>query len=408
MNSSPAVPPIVPPASRGWGGYLREKLGRVTSSGNFIPEIDGFRFIALAWVLAFHINGEFAKEQGAHFSGQLGGGWAAVIGSWHFGVQLFFVISGFILGLPFYRSFRPSGKPLRLRDYYVRRLTRIEPPLIINLCVFAVLLHWVKAAPWPELGPHFFASLGSLHNFIYHEPSHINFVTWSLEIEAQFYLLAPFLAWLFRFRSTAAILAVLVAVMVGTVLLNGVVAQQNSWLRLTLLGQLPYFLAGFVLVVWYETGRAAVSTPRGHVWDGIALVAWIVLQELLFRESQLPAQLLLPFAVVLGYVALFRGRWANFLITRPVFTIVGGMCYTVYLYHPFLKSALKHVFFRLSLTDVFWVNSLLQILLLGGVIVAVSAGLFLLFEKPFMHSRWPQKVWMRLRGEKQPAAKTPG
>jgi peptidoglycan/LPS O-acetylase OafA/YrhL len=113
-------------------------------------------------------------------------------------------------------------------------------------------------------------------------------------------------------------------------------------------------------------------------------------------DDGLASHLVRPFVIVVAYAAMFRGRAANFLVTRPFFTVIGGMCYTIYLYHPFLKSALKHVFFRLHVTNALWVNSVLQIILLGGTIVPVSSVLFALFEKPFMYRDWPRKFWNRL------------
>ena len=109
-------------------------LTRVTSSGKYLPEVDGLRFIAIVWVLSFHINGEFLKERGVLFGVEAQGSLLnKVFNTWHFGVQLFFVISGFILGKPFLEHIMKGAPAIPLRKYYLRRLTRIEPPLIINL-----------------------------------------------------------------------------------------------------------------------------------------------------------------------------------------------------------------------------------------------------------------------------------
>jgi peptidoglycan/LPS O-acetylase OafA/YrhL len=156
---------------------------------------------------------------------------------------------------------------------------------------------------------------------------------------------------------------------------------------------LPYFLAGFILAAWYVDRDA--RTRQNFASDFVAVAAWAGLQWLLFDDG-LASHLARPFVIVVAYAAMFRGRVANFLITRPLFTVIGGMCYTIYLYHPFLKSALKHVFFRLQFTNMLWVNSVLQILLLRGTIVAVSSALYALFEKPFMYRDWPRKLWNSL------------
>jgi peptidoglycan/LPS O-acetylase OafA/YrhL len=94
---------------------------------------------------------------------------------------------------------------------------------------------------------------------------------------------------------------------------------------------------------------------------------------------------------------MLRGLVTRFLITWGPVPIIGGMCYTIYLYHPFLKSALKHLTFPLQLDDTWWLNVWIQVILLGLLIVLVSYFLYLLFEKPFMYRDWPQRIAGRLR-----------
>src|SRR5579872_4562236 len=80
--------------------FLRA-LSRETSSGRFIPEMDGLRFAAIGMVVLFHLNG-YLTAKSRLFYPTPPTDWlaqAAYVG-FH-GVELFFVISGFILGLPF-------------------------------------------------------------------------------------------------------------------------------------------------------------------------------------------------------------------------------------------------------------------------------------------------------------------
>ena len=56
------------------------------------------------------------------------------------GVELFFAISGFILGIPFASHYLRGVPRVNLRRYFIRRLTRLEPPYIINLMVLAGIL----------------------------------------------------------------------------------------------------------------------------------------------------------------------------------------------------------------------------------------------------------------------------
>jgi peptidoglycan/LPS O-acetylase OafA/YrhL len=63
-----------------------------------------------------------------------------IIGAGSFGVWIFFALSGFILALPFAEWRICGGKPVTLKKYYFRRLTRIEPPYLVNLALAFALL----------------------------------------------------------------------------------------------------------------------------------------------------------------------------------------------------------------------------------------------------------------------------
>ncbi|MGH9512920.1 MAG: acyltransferase family protein [Terriglobales bacterium] len=101
----------VPASKSGTGlnrafGWILKHATRETSSGRFIPEIDGLRFFAIGMVILFHVNGYLlAKSSLAGYAAAPHTDWlsqTAFVG-FH-GVELFFVISGFILGFPSLRT----------------------------------------------------------------------------------------------------------------------------------------------------------------------------------------------------------------------------------------------------------------------------------------------------------------
>ncbi len=116
------------------------------------------------------------------------------------GVQLFFVISGFILGLPFASHFLTNGPAVKVGRFYFRRLTRLEPPYVLALLLIyaaAIVMHNVHTRE-----PGFMAGLplrlGYAYLLVRGAPPTLDGVTWTLEIEVQFYLLAPLLARVFK------------------------------------------------------------------------------------------------------------------------------------------------------------------------------------------------------------------
>ena len=173
---------------------LINRFTRVTSTGFFLPEIDGLRFLAISWVFTYHLNDYLIKTH--HDNGTKI--FQRVFGNGHLGVELFFVISGFVLSLPFARYYLKQGKKVYLKQYFIRRLSRLEPPyflIMIFLFFFQASTHFYTAR---ELTPHLIASLLYAHNIIYPGTLPvINSVAWSLEIEIQFYIMVPLLAYIF-------------------------------------------------------------------------------------------------------------------------------------------------------------------------------------------------------------------
>ena len=89
------------------------------------------------------------------------------------------------------------------------------------------------------------------------------------------------------------------------------------------------------------------------------------------------------------------------LLSYPGITTVGGMCYTVYMYHWLMISLLVRVTGRLQ-THILWLDLLVQFVLMSIAIILVSAVLFIFFERPFMRRDWPSRVLNKLHPTKKP------
>ncbi|HEV2664968.1 MAG TPA: acyltransferase [Blastocatellia bacterium] len=374
--------------------WLAGKLSRVTSTGELIPEVDGMRFIAISAVLFHHLMAMFLSDSGRSPEVRGYSDWfAAADQSWlvtpaycgHFGVNLFFVISGFILALPFAkRAFNGQAAP-NLKSYYLRRVTRIEPPYLLSL-IAIFLIHWKQWGEGPRLIPNLIASLFYSHGLVYGRESAINGVAWSLEIEIQFYLLTPLLVRLFRLRNVAARRSMIVALIVGFGLLSQWVIYPSGSARLplTLLNFAHYFLTGFLLVDLYLTGRLRGADKR-LAYDLLTLAGAAAIFATLSRFGQF--YFLLPMMVGLLYAGFFMGRLSNAFARARWITIIGGRCYTIYLYHTLIISNMMSQTMPLaSIARPFNLDFALQCLMILPMVLAVCALLFFYAEKPFM--RW--------------------
>ena len=375
------TPPRKPEFSRGW---LERTLARETSGGALLRHVDGLRCIAILCVLVYHINGyAVAKTPFPHDTTADTDVLCRMFAEGHVGVQLFFVISGFILALPFARQHIEADRPVRLRDYFLRRLIRLEPPYLIALAFMTAVAVLVQGKQLRELLPHCLASAVYGHYLLYGRGSDILPVAWSLEIEAQFYLLAPLLALVFRLptswlRRVALLLAIVTAGGLQSLVSYPAHSPLHGW---TILSAAHWFLAGFFLADCQVSGDLEIS-PRSAVWDAVGCVAWVSL--LLVVQQRFHLHVLGPLVTLVAYAAAFKGARTRRLLSHPAVYVVGGMCYTIYLYHGLLKATFGRATIGIHVSRWLGVDSAVQIALLTPLIIGICAGLFLAFEKPFM------------------------
>ena len=388
--------------------HLRHLLSRVTTSGKYLPLVDGLRFLAIAPVIIQHASERLIRHTPLEFATPVKEDPLVFLASrGTIGVFIFFALSGFMLSIPFARYKLEGAKKPALKSYFLRRFTRIEPPYLIWMTVFALVLLAKGASSFSELAPHWLASCFYLHNFAYGEYSTINPVAWSLEIEIQFYLLAPWLVQLiFSIKKASVRQAVLVGSILGYVTLQHVFGWQYFPWKASLLGQFQHFLVGIWLADCYLTYWKNGTVGRRR-WDVLFVPALLVMAYT-WTEEYLKS---IAFALALMYVlaAAFRGRYFHQFFQNQWIAIIGGMCYTIYLIHLPLLELQMNFTKQLTLTNQYLPNLLLQLAIGVPLIFLASAVFFVLIEKPFMRPlklrlpvRLPQANWA-LRAQKIPA-----
>jgi peptidoglycan/LPS O-acetylase OafA/YrhL len=388
-----------PEQERRWPDWLRH-LRRKTTSGRFIPEVDGLRFIAIALVVFFHIHDYITTKYRIPTGATAPEGWLDHFAAQgHYGVHLFFIISGFVLALPFAAHHLGGRPPVKLRAYFIRRLTRLEPPYIIAMLVLTVALAFTHA-PRPPLLPHLLASLGYVHNIVYGAASTINVIAWSLEIEVQFYIFAPALAIVFAVRGRWMRRAIIVAAIAAVLALQLWLAPA-SWVPLSVVGFLQFFLAGFFLADLYVADWKG-KPERTPWWDLVSLAGWPLLALLWMRSATPNPVLFITLAFAL-FCAAFRGSISSRVLGTPAIATIGGMCYSIYLLHFPLISAIGRHTLQAGAGDRPWMHLLIQTAIIAPPVLLICGVYFALVERPCMERDWPQRLVARLRPQRAPA-----
>jgi peptidoglycan/LPS O-acetylase OafA/YrhL len=165
--------------------------------------LDGLRAIAILWVFAFHAQALLGSGLGSAEAGTP----TNLAETGLLGVQFFFVLSGFLLALPWMRAEQWGYPAPSTSRFYRRRAGRILPAFYLHLAVLfgliLPLLHGGFSLLGDRLGLLNLATHASLLHFLHPGSASsfgVNMALWSLSIEAQFYLLLPLLAPLFTAR----------------------------------------------------------------------------------------------------------------------------------------------------------------------------------------------------------------
>lgn len=235
------------------------------------PLLDALRAFAVCWVLLFHCRIFEVVPADTFLDGFLLWG--------HAGVDLFFVLSGFLIGRILLAELNQSGT-VDLKGFWARRWLRTLPAYYLVLLVIRVSDVWIAAKGTWGWFPSYFVFL---QNYLVPEPMRFGW-SWSLCVEEQFYLGLPLL--LLALRKMAGKVSPrrlifgigLVAAVVSSALrirftLEGITSNAFvSHLRLDCLG------AGLILAALPASAWASRKLSWGAMWAGAAVVLLLVAQ----------------------------------------------------------------------------------------------------------------------------------
>ncbi|OPZ10970.1 MAG: O-acetyltransferase OatA [Alphaproteobacteria bacterium ADurb.BinA280] len=352
-----------------------------------LAAITGLRGVAALWVMLFHLY-EFSHHADLRIGAVDVSGWLA---SGYLGVDLFFVLSGFLLAPAFIDLTRRRG----LRTFWRHRFRRVLPALWAQIVILLLV-----AALWGPGLPsavEIFTNLTLSFNLLQNSSS-INPVYWSLPVEWNFYLLLPLLALGFRgsARRVSLTIAAWIAFSIGFRLLcvwaygrYGTEALELARWIIQLPGRIDQFVIGMG-AAWLSL-QTRIDSRRGGLLAWAGALAALGLAALASHVGNFMGDLLQPWvwlfypliavafaSLSLGVSSAPSGLIARLLSVRPL-VWVGMISYSLYLWHlPFLQ-AFQHLFARpIGLTDS---------VLLSTVILLAAWLSFVWIERPFLPVR---------------------
>jgi peptidoglycan/LPS O-acetylase OafA/YrhL len=307
----------------------------------YIPAIDGLRAVAVVAVMLYHLGFDWIP-----------GGFL--------GVDLFFVISGYVITRLLLDSIQRSGG-LDLRAFYIARIRRLLPPLVFMIIVTTVFVGaWAPDTMRRFLADTPFALFGGMNWWlVFRQTDYFEAIgrppllqhTWSLGVEAQFYLIWPLILLLVlryfgknKISGAALLIAAFsgISLLIVSLQIDAANASQVSHVYFgTDTHSIGLFLGAALAVRWIPQNlNETVSRKAQDFIDGIGIfgLVGIIASFMLIDESDPTLyKIAFPLAGLFGCAIITSivhpaSRFAPILSSK-VFVWIGERSYAIYLWH---------------------------------------------------------------------------
>ena len=293
----------------------------------YIPQFDGLRGLAILSVLIGHSG---FLEALPH---------AGMLEYTRFGVDLFFVLSGFLITGILTDS---KGSQHYFRNFYARRALRIWPLYYLVLFVafvvaplFAPSMRPTAVSVWP-------AFVFYVQNIVFAYRTTYPFglgATWSLAVEEQFYLTWPVLVFLLKRRTLAIVSALLVVMSLSLRLSFHFHGAPSGLVHQFTLSRLDAIACGSLAALWLRSPSCTLVRWRTHAYQflGFGMAGTILARVLMHRNSSIVGYTFLAFTFtgLLG-ISLASDPRSSLLgrsLSAAWLRYIGRISYGIYLLH---------------------------------------------------------------------------
>ncbi len=339
---------------------------------NYRPEIDSLRAIAVLGVIIYH-----AKLYIFGYQFFTGG---------YLGVDIFFVISGYLIFSLIYKELKISNQ-LDFKNFYERRARRILPALIFVI-IISLIFAWKLILPtsFIDYAKSIIYSLVFTSNFYFFFSGQVYGAesgllkpllhTWSLSVEEQFYIIFPLITLLFFKYLNKYIFYLFFSISILSFVLSQYLSIYNPSLNFYLLtSRIWEILCGAMLVFLEDKKNKNFSNLVSNFFVFIGLVL-IVLSFLLIESNNGPS-LISIFTIIGTMIVIYFSKpktLMSFILSNKILVGIGLISYSLYLWHYPIFSFYRIYFLNKSI----YYNFIILLL-----IFFISFLTYYFIEKPF-------------------------
>lgn len=303
------------------------------SASGFRADIQGLRAIAVLLVLGFHV-------------------WPKALSGGYIGVDVFFVISGFLITGLLFREFENKGR-ISLLGFYARRIRRLLPAATLTLVAIGIGCYvWLPQALWSDVAKEMLASGFYVENLLLVQKS-VDYLAleeapspaqhyWSLSVEEQFYIIWPLLmiatgavarraGWSVRGALLASLGTVTAASLTWGIYISYVDPAPGYFLTTTRIWELG--IGGLLALMRTE---GSVRTPVHALLGWAGVIGVLVASHFYTTGLPFPGyEALLPTlaAAALIFARSDESSWLGRLLGKRPMQYFGDISYSLYLWH---------------------------------------------------------------------------
>ncbi len=330
-------------------------------SANRVGEIDLLRFLAAMAVVLFHYT--FRGYAASNYSPMAFADISPVTKYGYLGVELFFLISGFVILMT-----ASSGS---LNKFIASRIARLYPAFWFGCTLTFIAIFIFGGERFSADVKQFLLNLTMLHEFI-HVKS-IDGVYWTLTIELKFYAMVVLVLLLRQIHRAEAFLAAWLAVSIALIFFPSYRLRE-----ILIVDYSPYFVAGAVCFLIYKRGWSL--NRLAMIMVSLTLAIYGALRSLAIIEKMystpfdgaLIAAIICSFFVVMALIASRKLT----IVTKRNWTLVGTLTYPLYLIH----QNIGYMMLGYAHTRV---NSYVALFTVIGLMLLASYAVHRFVEKPF-------------------------
>ena len=290
----------------------------MSQTTRYYPEIDALRAIAVIVVIINHINKE-------------------ILASGFIGVDIFFVISGFVITKTIIE--RGAKKPIPLlKDFYARRVKRIMPPLILYVTTMGLLTNMIGINDGDSIKTGIAALFGAGNIFLmttsanyFNSDVELNAFTqtWSLGVEEQFYIIYPLIIISF-FQWNREGIKKLKNIMIGLSIISVICAlvmgQQNG-AYYSIATRFWEMATGCIL---YMYKKKETQSKGWKIYILVALILGISFLNIEYYWIQIVMSVIVT-AMLINEIT--KNKISRTVLDNKIMIYIGKISYSLYLWH---------------------------------------------------------------------------